>query len=145
MLVMVPVPLLACDGGGWWGVIKPPIDIMKKTLSTTEAALLLLDDDFANWSPAGAYALVEWLEELEESTGEDMELDRIALRCEFSEYSSLKDWVAEYTGVSVIAGLENLGIEFEDSFKEVEQDVRDYVHDRGTLIEFRGGIIVSSF
>lgn len=119
---------------------------MKMTLSTTQAACLLLDDEFADWSPSGAYALIERLEELEESDGQDMELDRIALRCEFDEYSDLREWVSEYTGKGFVNGLKTLGIkEYKYCFAEVAQDVRDYITSRGTLIEFKGGIIVSNF
>ena len=48
---------------------------MKKTLTTYDIADALCQDENANWSRAGAFALAEWLEEMEESTGEETELD----------------------------------------------------------------------
>ena len=53
---------------------------MKTTLSTTEAAEILIADTCARWSRAGAFARGEYLEELVESTGEDLEYERVASR-----------------------------------------------------------------
>ena len=49
----------------------------------------LLQDEWANWSYDGAYALAEYLEELSEDV--DIELDIVAIRCEFNEYSNLEE------------------------------------------------------
>ena len=40
----------------------------------------------------GRRALFNYLEEMEEGTGEEIELDVVALCCEFSEYEDLKDY-----------------------------------------------------
>ena len=61
---------------------------MINTLTTNEAVTELLKDEYANWSYEAALALVEWLEELEDSSGEPIEFDPVALRCEFSEYTA---------------------------------------------------------
>ena len=58
---------------------------MKNTLNTSEAASLLMADDNAAWSMAGAFALVEYLEQVEEDCDTEIEFDRVALRCEYSE------------------------------------------------------------
>ena len=69
---------------------------MINTLSTNQAVTELMADEYANWSYEGATALVEWLEELEDSSGEPIEFDPVALRCEFSEYTAT-DLVEEYS------------------------------------------------
>jgi len=118
---------------------------MKLELTTYDIADRLLADDHANWSRAGAFALAEWLEEMEESTGEESTLDVVAIRCDFSEYDSLIDWASEYFGG---AGdwQEPLGVADVDlDMDDTEQIIRDYINDHGFLIEFDGGIIVSSF
>lgn len=113
---------------------------MKTTLSTDEAARCLLADEFANWTAAGAHALVAHLEALEE----EIELDRVALRCDFSEYASLFDWVSAYTGREIITGLDILGLgAYHDT--TTDDNVREYIQERGELVEFQGGVIVSSF
>ena len=49
-----------------------------------------------NFTPAGQDALYDYLEQLEDDTGTPIELDVIALCCEFTEYSSLADFQADY-------------------------------------------------
>ncbi len=45
-----------------------------------------------NFSYNGLDALFEYLEAYEEGTGEEMELDVIAICCDFTEYGSLKEF-----------------------------------------------------
>ena len=49
-----------------------------------------------NFSYDGLKALFEYLEEYEESTGEEVELDVIALCCEYTEYDSLNEYNDDY-------------------------------------------------
>ena len=103
---------------------------MHITLTTNEIANHLRQDQDASYSYKGSLALAEYLEELEESVGEPMELDVIAIRCEFTEYESLEEWAKEYFG------------EDED---EHPSNIAEYIEDRGMFIEFDGGVIVSEF
>ena len=121
---------------------------MKYTLSTYEAAERLFNDDNANWSRAGAFALVEHLEELEENIGEEIDFCPVALRCDFSQSESLQDWLMEHHGAETLAfALEHSGIDMDGTEDEDETNdlIRSYIQDHGTLLEFSGGIIVSSF
>ena len=45
-----------------------------------------------NFSYKGKKALYEYLENLEEETGQEIELDVIALCCEYTEYSNIKEF-----------------------------------------------------
>ncbi len=101
---------------------------MKQTLSTTQAAHILLADDNANWSYGGARALVEWFEELEE-VGVEIELDAVAIRCDFSEFNNAQEAAAEYSN---------------DPF-ESEEEALEFLRDETTVIEFEGGIIIQGF
>jgi hypothetical protein len=91
------------------------------------------------------------LEEYEESCGEELEMDVVAIRCDFSEYSSLQEWADEYfSDAQQAADTLNLtlnmdGESFEDDDDEMEEMIRKHINDNGTLIEFDGGVIVSSF
>ena len=49
-----------------------------------------------NFSYPGLLALWEYFEEYEDSTGEEIELDVIAICCEYSEYENLKEFQADY-------------------------------------------------
>tara|TARA_R110002167_G_scaffold686_1_gene2980 strand:+ start:92 stop:451 length:360 start_codon:yes stop_codon:yes gene_type:complete len=119
---------------------------MKKTLTTHDIANALLSDENANWSRSGAFALAEYLEEYEESTGEEQTLDVVAIRCDYSEYDSLFSWADEYYGniqsipcewLRTVDGTNNIRIN--------EDLVRSHILDHGQLIEFQDGVIVSAF
>ena len=49
-----------------------------------------------NFSYDGLKALFEYLEEYEEGTGEEIELDVIALCCDYTEYDSLNEYNRDY-------------------------------------------------
>ena len=116
---------------------------MKITLNTYQIADELKRDTCARWSYNGSLALAEYLEQYEADNGEEMEMDTCAIRCEFSEYTSLLDWAHEHFSNA----LEELGFDetAENDDDEVDSKIREYIEDYGTLIEFDGGIIVSSF
>lgn len=109
----------------------------KQTMTVEDMARDLLADEHARWSRAGAYALAEYLAQLEEDCGVDLEWDRVAIRCDYSEYSDLQDWHDDYG-----ADLDFTDCEDQDDRDEV---IRDYIRYNGDLIEFDGGIVVSSF
>jgi len=105
---------------------------MKIELSTGQAADILYADKNANWTYPGARALIEYLEDLEQDTEQEYSLDIVALRCEYTQCNSLRAWADDY-GTSETVELEN------------DEEIRDYIQERGQLIEFDGGIIVSEF
>ena len=49
-----------------------------------------------NFSRRGLVALFDYLEDYEESTGEELELDVISLCCEFSEFENLEEFQENY-------------------------------------------------
>ena len=80
---------------------------MIKTVSKYKFTEDLLDDEYANWSYSGASALFEYLTELEEDTGEQIEFDRVALRCEYSEYENLEDILSQYDNINTLEDLQD--------------------------------------
>lgn len=123
---------------------------MKTTLSTSDIARALKSDENAAWSWNGAKALAEYLEQLEEDTGEEIELDVCAIRCDFSEYESLESWAGDYfrNQADAVGKLSlTLGEDgsIDEDSEEIDDLIRSYIQDHGTLIEFDGGVIVSSF
>ena len=83
---------------------------MKKTLSKGEFI-----DEWQHWeqrknqfSYEALGALFDYFEEYEESTGEEYELDIVAICCEFTEYNSLKEFQKDYgTDYESIDDIEN--------------------------------------
>lgn len=75
---------------------------MKKTVSLAEFA-----EEFRaygredNFTPEGLAALYNYLLELEEELGEEIELDVIDLCCNYNEYTSLEEFREDYSGVNV--------------------------------------------
>ena len=120
---------------------------MKTTLTTSQAAQILVDDENANWTRAGAYALAEYLEELEEDTGEQIEFCRVSLRCDYSEHVSLVDWADDYFGTDRDGKGWKYQLSVDEDMDEDEVDdlIREHIQDHGALIEFDDGVIVSSF
>ena len=49
-----------------------------------------------HFSYEGLTALYEYLEDYEEDTGQEIELDVIGLSCEYTEYEDLKEFQGEY-------------------------------------------------
>ena len=120
---------------------------MKNTFNTYEITDALLQDENAAWSYDGARALAEYLIGYQEACGVELELDVVCLRCNFSEYNSLEDWLMEYYGKTLEEAFEYAGIDLEGDEDEEERAdlIRSHILDQGQLIEFDGGIIVSSF
>jgi len=114
---------------------------MKLQLSTSHAVDLLRTDEYAGWSYKGATALVEHLEDLEEDLGEEINFNCIDFRCDFSEYKSVQDWLTSHFGRPLEDALKWASIEHDE---DVDESISEYIRVRGTLVEFDGGVIVSS-
>jgi len=50
-----------------------------------------------NFTYGGLIALYDYLEEYEDSTGEQIELDVIGICCEYNEYESLEEFQEDYS------------------------------------------------
>jgi len=118
---------------------------MKITLTTSKASDILLNDKNARWSHAGARALAEYLEEYEESTGEEIEFDFVAIRCDFYEYESALECAIEYGWEPEASILdEDDNIRPDDEVAEENEDLAlKWLQNDSQVIKFDGGVIVS--
>lgn len=99
--------------------------------------------DNSNFSYEAKIALFDYLEQLSDDIGEDIELDPVALCCEYAEYSDLDEAAREYfeyEGMTYGDDGEEL-----DSVEEVEEKAREFLNDRTQVIEFDGGVIIQKF
>jgi len=68
----------------------------------------------------GKRALFEYLEQYSDDTGEDVELDIIALCCEYTEYENMEELQKNYTSIKNMEDLEDhtvvIKIENSESF-----------------------------
>ena len=101
---------------------------MKITLSTSQIADALRNDSNASWSYSGACALAEYLDNLDEETGEETELDVVGVRCEFTEYDSALE-AAQDHGYEV----------------DQEENALEWLQGETEVIEFQGGVIIQCF
>jgi hypothetical protein len=90
----------------------------------------------------GLNALFEHLEEYEDSTGASMELDVIAICCDFSEYSNAVE-AAKEQGFEPDEREED---QDEDDYTEAtEAAALEYLQDNTQVIQHDSGIIIQSF
>lgn len=104
---------------------------MKISISKYEAADILLADNNASWSYPGALAICEHLEELEGELGEDIEMDAVAIRCEWREYET------------AVEAAEDTGWEYEGDDEDAKEDAaRTWLSEKTSVLEFKGGVVV---
>jgi hypothetical protein len=86
---------------------------------------------------AGKRALFDYLEQYEEDCQEEIELDVVALCCEYSEHES------------ALACLNDLGYDFvqdeDDDEEDQEEAALAYLQDNAGVIVFDGGVIIQGF
>lgn len=90
-----------------------------------------------NFTIDGLNALFDYFEEYENSTGEDIDFDMVAICCEYSEYASAIEAVAYYNG----AVEENKDFDDEDK----EKAALAWLEDQTQVITFEKGVIVANF
>lgn len=97
-----------------------------------------------NFTYDGKKALFEYLEEYEESTGEKIELDTVALCCEYTEYDTALEIATEYskfTDDTTLTDEEREAAALE--FLQDNTQVITYENKNGTTI--KSGVIVQDF
>lgn len=85
----------------------------------------------SQFSRAALFALFEYLEEYENSTGEEIELDPIAICCEWAEYSCALKAANDYG--------------FKGSELDTEEFALDWLHEQTQVVSFEGGLVVQQF
>jgi hypothetical protein len=92
----------------------------------------LRPDNFTN---EALEVLFDYFEEIEESTGEELEFDVIGICCEFSE-DTIENLIAAYS----------IDVDQTQSEGEIKSQVLDYLADNGVLIaETSHGIVYRQF
>lgn len=111
---------------------------MKQTINASQFSdAFLRADHKENFSYAGLDSLFGYLESMEEDTGEEMELDIIALCCEFAEYSSMKEVREAYS----------TDIDEAQDEETKDKETLEWLRDQTTVIEIENGqgVIIAQF
>jgi len=103
---------------------------MKRTINEHDFVDAFQDTDYQNqFSYEGKVALYEYLTQLEEDTGFEMELDVIALCCDFVEYEDFTEFLGDY----------------EDYAKEHDIKNAEDLQEHTQVIEYEEGLIIQQF
>ena len=77
---------------------------MKDTITAYQFSDAMIEQGF---SYEGTKALFEYFEQYEQDTGEQMEFDPVAIRCNFDEYENLKEIKENYQDIETLEDLQN--------------------------------------
>jgi len=88
----------------------------------------------SQFSHAALFELFRYLEDFEDSTGMELELDPIAICCDFAEYPSAREAADDY-------GFEPDG----DDDDAREKSALDWLREKTQVVEFDGGIVIQQF
>lgn len=111
---------------------------MYKTINFSQFCDSFSEDRKNQFSYNGKKALFEYLEQYEEETGEELELDIIALCCGYTEYETAIECANNYFDFA-LSDVDILTAE------EAEEEALEYLKNRTQVIEFEDGIIIQEF
>lgn len=87
-------------------------------------------------------AIFDYIEEYEEDSGEEIEMDVVALCCEWSEYECAADAAIEY-------GWRPPSRDDDESYEDFEErkneEALEWLEDRTTARTFDGGVVIVQF
>lgn len=97
-----------------------------------------------SFSYAGRKALFEYIEEYEESCGTEVELDPIALCCEFNEYADVAEFLGEYD--SYQEAWDECLADADNDEDDARKAFLERLQDETTVIDVDGtGFIIAAF
>ena len=103
---------------------------MKRTINEHDFVDAFQGTDYQNqFSYEGKVALYEYLTELEDSTGFEMELDVIAICCDFAEYEDFTEFLGDYEDYAKDHNIKNA------------EDLQEHTQ----VIEYEEGLIIQQF
>ena len=108
---------------------------MKMTIGIFDVADMLINASEKSWTRSGALAMAEWLQDMEEDSGMEIEIDPIGIQCGYAEYKSVIDAASEY-------GWEPDASEYAE---QQETAARHYLEAKTEIRLFSGGILVLCF
>jgi len=103
---------------------------MKKTLSFCDFEKEFIDSNCYNdFGYEGLKALFNFLEEYEQESGEELELDVIALCCDYTKFDSAQEAYKEYNSDETVT----------------EEEAFDWLQERTFVCLYEEGIIIQVF
>lgn len=91
-----------------------------------------------DFGPEGWNAIGEYLEQLSEGIGEDIEVDIVGICCDYSSADSAEDWWQEHGEYSSIDPTEWEEMDEDEKLQAIE----DYLNDRTSVVVCEDGLII---
>jgi DNA-binding PucR family transcriptional regulator len=113
---------------------------MKTTVSAIDFVDAFRRAERNDFSPTALRALFEHIEEMESDTGEEYELDVVALCCEWQEFKTALEAAVEY-GFDAGESAKSFGHESDSD----ETEALDWLREQTQVVEFDGGVLVMGF
>lgn len=114
---------------------------MKQNIGFSQFCDAFSDTYKGNFSYAGKRALFDYLESVEEDTGEEIELDTVALCCEYSEYNSAYEAMQEYQPKDMPVEGE-AGDDLVEISEKNEKAAHDWLEEKTQVIDVEGGGVI---
>jgi len=107
--------------------------MIKETVNEWRFTDALLADEYANWTYGATKALFDYYEQLSDEMGEDIELDPVAIRCDWSEYdNALEAYVQHHGDDSDLP---------DDQKITTEEQAREWLEDNTTVLDVENIVI----
>lgn len=108
--------------------------MIKETVNESRFIDVLSTDEYASWSYGAIKALFEYYEQMSEDLGEDIELDRVAIRCEWSEYESAWEAMEQYQPEDMPTLDNSEGMDLVEIQAEGEKLAREWLEERTIVL-----------
>lgn len=109
--------------------------MIKETVNEYRFKDVLLADEYASWSYGAAKALFDYYEQLSEDSGMDIELDRVAIRCEWTEYDSAWEAMEQYQPEDMPTVDNSEGMDLLEIQEASEKLAREWLEERTTVLD----------
>ena len=118
---------------------------MKQTLSHSEATDMIYGVyDHHQFSYAAAHALADYYESLEEEIGEEIEIDPVAIACDWTEYANDEELVEAYC--YLLPDADDSDDQEDWELADKLDAILDYLNNDTTVIKLNSGeYIVQAF
>ena len=98
-----------------------------------------------NFTYEGLQALYDYLDNLSDDINENIELDVIAICCDYSQYETAWEAMEQYQPEDMPTVDNSEGMDLLEITEASEQLALDWLNDRTLIITFDGGVIIQNF
>lgn len=101
--------------------------MIKETVNLYRFRDVLLADEYAHWTYGAIHALFDYYEQLSGDTGQDIELDPVAIRCEWNEFNNALEAYNQHHGIA-----DDLPLEQQVT---TDEQAREWLDDNTTVLD----------